>query len=568
MAHQEPLFYGTRKAPLQFKMGYVSIIFIDIYPILKNQELVDSLLWEQYQILEVAIVAAKKNSSLPELKSPLRHIPECGYVPMSIVQDTPFVDGYTDEELANRNISVYSHMVHNRYNGDPKNEAEKNALLAREHWYLNNTVSQWNVAVEVGTRISGPDAEKFANMLTPQDLTECSPGQGKYTPILNNAGGVINDPVMYRLGEQEFLFTSSDSDMQRIAEDFLDGLRAAGTELDVSVDMPDIGMIQVQGPNAIMVMRDLFDDQDFMLKEKGKYIPYYWFTECEKVDGKMTPTADSKVWRQVQLPSGAVAEIATPRTGFSRLPGFETIVRDVSNVGAEFWRTLLAIVRKHGGDHIGPGHTTRIPGAILSFGNDMTRDGLTTPVEVYVDDVQLNRIVPSSKEAWYRGKEAVAQMRADGPKRRLVGIRIMGEPVGWYNDGSMSRNWQVYDREDVHMLPAGTSLRDDGFVYHRNGRAFKDADGNHLTGEQAVQIDFGKPEMLGRVYVLPGSAEKLGDVTSACWSPENEINIARGFVPTEMSAVGTHLAVRTEWGLRDAVVVPMPYTAENVAKFN
>ena len=505
---------------------------------------------------------ATKRKSLPKLKAPLRHIPECGYVPMSIVQDTPFVDGYTDEELANRNVSVYSHMVHNRYNGNPKNEKEKNQLLAKEHWLLNNTVSQWNVAVEAGTRISGPDAEEFANMLTPQDLTKCSPGQGKYTPILNNAGGIINDPVMYRLGEQEFLFTSSDSDMQRTAEDFLDGLRAAGTDLDVTVDMPDVGMIQVQGPRAIDVMRELLGEDDFMTDER--YIPYYWFTECEKVDRKWVPTADAKIWRQVSLPSGAVAEIATPRTGFSRLPGFETIVRDVSNVGAEFWQTLLAVVRKHGGDHIGPGHTTRIPGGILSFGNDMTRDGTTNPLEVYTDETQLNRIVPASKEAWYRGKEAVARLREEGPSRKLVGIRIMGGPVGWYNDGSMSRNWQAYDREDVVMLPEGTHIREDGFVYYRNGRAVRDSGGSHISELQAVQIDFGRPELLGRVYVLPDSAEKLGDVTSACWSPENEINIARGFVPTELSDVGTHLAVRTEWGLRDAVVVPMPYVPEKV----
>ncbi|MDN5819657.1 MAG: hypothetical protein L0H38_02790 [bacterium] len=506
---------------------------------------------------------ATKRKSLPKLKSSLRHIPECGYVPMSIVQDTPFVDGYTDEELANRNISVYSHMVHNRYNSDPTGKMSKNDRLAKEHWYLNNTVSQWNVAVEVGTRISGPDAEKFANMLTSQDLTKCSPGQGKYTPILNNAGGIINDPVMYRLGEQEFLFTSSDSDMQRIAEDFLDGLRAGGMELDATVDMPDVGMIQVQGPRAIDVMRDLLGEEDFMSDER--YIPYYWFTECVKEDGKYTPAPGSKVWREVRLPSGGVAEIATPRTGFSRLPGFETIVRDVSNVGAEFWKTLLAVVRKHGGDHIGPGHTTRIPGGILSFGNDMTRDGKTTPVEVYTDDNQLNRIVPASKEAWYRGKEAIARMRAEGPQRRLVGIRIMGEPLGWYNDGSMSRNWQVYDRQDVVMLPSGTTVRDDGLVYYANGRAFRDSTGDQLTKLQAVQIDFGRPDLLGRVYVLPETSEKLGDVTSACWSPENEINIARGFVPTELSDVGTHLTVRTEWGLRDAVVVPMPYVPEKVS---
>ncbi|HET8884519.1 MAG TPA: glycine cleavage T C-terminal barrel domain-containing protein [Candidatus Saccharimonadales bacterium] len=485
------------------------------------------------------------NAQAPKPMAQIRHIPECAYVPMSIVQDTPFVDGYTDEELVNRRISVYSHMVHNRNNGD----------LAKEHWYLNHTVSLWNVAVEVGTLISGPDAETLADMLTTQDLTKCSAGQGKYTPILNNRGGLINDPVMYRLGAQEFLFTSSDSDMQRIAEDFLDGLVTAGMALDVQVSMPDIAMVQIQGPNAVDVMRDLLDDDSFMTADN--YIPYYWFTECEKNEvGQWVQTAGAKIRRSMTCHDGTVVEISTPRTGFSRLPGFECIVYNASKVGKSFWETTVAAVRAHGGDQIGPGHTQRIPGGILSFGNDITRDGLTNPFEVYVDHTQLNRIIPISKKGWYRGKEAIEQLRETGPSRKLVGIRIMGESVGWYNDGSMSRLWHVYDRHDVHWLPESTHRQADGTIRTPAGDVY--------DANDAVEVEFGRPEFLGRFYILPEGTQKLGDVTSACWSPQHEINIARGFVPIDQSREGTNLTVMTEWGLRDAIVIPMPYTPENV----
>lgn len=502
-------------------------------------------------------MATKKNAAQLPGPNPmplLRHIPTCTYVPMSIVQDTPFADGYSYEELENRNISVYSHMIHNRNNGD----------CEREHWLLNNTVSLWNVAVEKWVTITGSDAEKAADMLTTQDLTRCKPGQGKYTPILNNRGGVINDPVLYRLGKEELLFTSSDSDMERIAEGFFDGLEYSGINLDVNVDTPDGAMVQVQGPRAKEVLEELFSGNENTVITD---IPYYWLIECERDEnglfaldenGNKIPRKGAAVRRKMTLLDGTVVTVFIARTGFSRLAGFEIGLFGASKHGAMFWKTVHSVVRKYDGDHIGPGHTQRIPGGILSFGNDIPRDGSVSPLSVYIDDTQRNRIVPANKEGWYRGKEAVAELRANGgPSHLLVGLRIMGEPVGWYNDGSMSRNWQVYDREEVHWLPKRARRQDDGTVTRRSGEPYK--------ADDVVTVEFGDPDVQGRMYVLPDTAEKLGDVTSACWSPENQMNIARGYVPVEKSDVGTSLTVMTEWGLRDAVVIPMPYTPENVA---
>jgi len=122
--------------------------------------------------------------------------------------------------------TVYNHMLF------PIGFAD----LEEEYWHLLNHVTLWDVSVERQVEITGPDAFEFTNMLTPRDLSRCAVGQGKYVAITGEDGGIINDPVLLRLGENHFWLALADSDVLLWARGVAlkSGLRVRIAEPDVS----------------------------------------------------------------------------------------------------------------------------------------------------------------------------------------------------------------------------------------------------------------------------------------------------------------------------------------------
>ena len=91
--------------------------------------------------------------------------------------------------------SVYNHHYHPRHYGDP----------VAEYYQLLEGVTLWDVGgAERQVEITGPDAFRFTNLLTPRDLNKCAVGQCKYAFITDERGGIINDPVLLRLEENRF----------------------------------------------------------------------------------------------------------------------------------------------------------------------------------------------------------------------------------------------------------------------------------------------------------------------------------------------------------------------------
>src|SRR5215469_15766185 len=85
--------------------------------------------------------------------------------------------------------------------------------LDAEYWHLLRHVTLWDVSVERNLEISGPDALRFAQLMTPRDLSACAVGQAKYVLIVASDGGILNDPVMLRLDEDRFWFSLASSDV-------------------------------------------------------------------------------------------------------------------------------------------------------------------------------------------------------------------------------------------------------------------------------------------------------------------------------------------------------------------
>ena len=173
---------------------------------------------------------------------------------------TPFFEA--TQRYGAKAYTVYNHMLF------PIRYAE----LEEEYWHLIHHVTLWDVSVERQVEITGPDALTLANRLTPRDLKKCAVGQGKYVAITADDGGIINDPVLLRLGENHFWLALADSDVLLWARGV-----ALNSGLKVQITEPDVSPLQVQGPKAKPVMQTLFGDRVLEL-------PYYYFIDT-KLDG-------------------------------------------------------------------------------------------------------------------------------------------------------------------------------------------------------------------------------------------------------------------------------------------
>jgi len=285
-------------------------------------------------------------------------------------------------------FSVYNHMYIPRDFGDPE----------QNFWNLVNDAILCDVAVERQVEITGPDAARFTQMLTPRDLSTMSVGQCKYVLITNAEGGILNDPILLRLGENHFWLSLADSDILLWAQGV-----AVHSGMDVTITEPDVSPLQLQGPSSGEIMQELFGPDIMDLR-------YYWFVETE-LDG---------------IP------LIVSRTGWSSELGYEIYLRDGSK-GGTLWEMIMAAGMPFG---LKPGHTSsirRIEGGMLSYHADA--DTHTNPFELGLD-----RLVNLDMEADFIGKAALARIKAEGVHRKQVGLIIEDAPL----KGPNTSFWPVY----------------------------------------------------------------------------------------------------------------------------
>ena len=276
-----------------------------------------------------------------------------------------------------KGFSVYNHMYIPRDFGDPE----------QNFWNLVNDAILCDVAVERQVEITGPDAAKFTQLLTPRDLSKLSVGQCKYILITNAQGGILNDPVLLRLEENRFWISLADSDVLLWAQGV-----AVNSGMDVHIHEPDVSPLQLQGPKSGEIMKALFGESIADLK-------YYWL-------------------RHVELNG---IPLVVSRTGWSSELGYELYLQDGSR-GGELWEAIMAVGAPLG---LKPGHTSsirRIEGGMLSYHADA--DINTNPFELGLD-----RLLNLDMEADFIGKAALQQIREQGVSRRQVGLVIDAEPL-------------------------------------------------------------------------------------------------------------------------------------------
>ena len=296
------------------------------------------------------------------------------------VRKSPFSDAAL--RWGAQGFSVYNHMYIPRDFGDP----------VQNFWNLVNDAILCDVAVERQVEITGPDAGKFTQYLCCRDLSSCEVGQCKYVLITDQDGGIINDPILLKLGENHFWLSIADSDVILWAK----GL-AAGMDMDVTITEPDVSPLQLQGPKSRDILRAAFGDAPAELK-------YYRFMHY---DWNGTPLVIS-------------------RTGWSSELGYEIFLMDGSK-GDALWDHIMEIGSPMG---LYPGHTSsirRIEGGMLSYQADVTLEN--NPFEIGMD-----RLVDLDMEADFVSKTALRKIKQDGITQKQVGLEISGAPFVGSND--------------------------------------------------------------------------------------------------------------------------------------
>ncbi len=278
-------------------------------------------------------------------------------------------------------FSVYNHMYIPRDFGSPE----------QNFWNLIEKSILCDVAVERQVEITGPDAFKFTQLLTPRDLSNVAIGQCKYVLITNNEGGILNDPVLLRIGENHFWLSLADSDVLLWAQGV-----AVNSGMSVNITEPDVSPLQLQGPTSKDIMIKLFG-------ESIKDLKYYWFREYD-LDG---------------IP------LIVSRTGWSSEFGYELFLRDGSK-GNNLYEKIMSAGKEYG---LQPGHTSsirRIEGGMLSYHADA--DINTNPFELGLD-----RLVSLDSDIEFIGKTALKKIKAEGITRKQVGLEINCEPLSGPN---------------------------------------------------------------------------------------------------------------------------------------
>ncbi len=257
--------------------------------------------------------------------------------------------------------------------------------LEEDYFHLTGDgVQIFDVAGQVVIRFSGKDSKKLIQLMTTRDLTNAVFGKCYYCPFVNEKGNIINDPVVLKLKDDEWLVSIADSAVDLFAS----GL-AIGMNLDVQIERTKYQIMAIQGKNSFELSRRVFGkkiiDQKFY---------NYDFFEFEKIP------------------------FLVGRLGWTKMTGNEIwIAPHQHKEGLELYDYLFDIGKDL---NIKPGYPNlieRIEGGLLSFGNDM--DSFDSPLECGLDKFcNLNSNIN------FLGKEILKQQKANGVKKKLMGVKI------------------------------------------------------------------------------------------------------------------------------------------------
>lgn len=264
--------------------------------------------------------------------------------------------------------------------------------INEEHLNVREHVGLFDVSHMGQFYVQGNDAFKLVQKISSNDSSKLKIGQAQYACLPNDKGGIVDDFILYKLAEDNYLLVVNASNIQKDWE----WIKAAAEGMDLRMtDTSDqTALLALQGPKAVDVLNKLTHD-------RVQDIPFYHFRNCEVA---------------------GVRDVIVSGTGYTGSGGFELYLNNKDAV--HVWNALLKAGKDENIMPIGLGarDTLRLEMGYCLYGNDI--DDTTSPIEA-----GLSWIVKTKKECDFFSKEIFISQRKEGVQKKLIAFKVIDRRV-------------------------------------------------------------------------------------------------------------------------------------------
>jgi glycine cleavage system T protein (aminomethyltransferase) len=287
--------------------------------------------------------------------------------------------------------------------------------IIAEHNAVRTRVGLFDVSHMGDIRLAGPQALAAVQHISMNDASRLAIGQAQYSALLYPEGTFVDDVIVHRLGEDEYLLVINAGTREKDFNWVRDNTRKFDCKVEHLSD--DFTQIAIQGPKAVNLLQKLTDADLSAVK-------FYWVTR------------------------GAISglkNILIARTGYTAEDGFEIYIPADEATSARIWKELLEAGREFGAVPCGLGsrNTLRLEGKLPLYGHEISDT-------INVWEAGLDRFIKMDKPDFI-GRAALEKAKAAGLKRTLAGLEMVergiarddykvldeaGEQIGYVTSGS------------------------------------------------------------------------------------------------------------------------------------
>jgi len=261
--------------------------------------------------------------------------------------------------------------------------------IVAEHMAVRTGVGIFDVSHMGDIRLSGPEALAAVQHITMNDASRLAVGQAQYSAMLYPQGTFVDDVIVHRLGEDDYLLVINAGTREKDVNWVRENTRGFDCKVENLSD--DFTQIAIQGPKAVDVLQKLTDADLAAVK-------FYWVTRGT-VSG--------------------LKNILIARTGYTGEDGFEIYIPADEAISARVWNEILMSGKEFDIVPCGLGarNTLRLEAKLPLYGHEISDT-------INVWEARLDRFCKMEKLEFV-GREALEKARAQGLKRTLVGLEMV-----------------------------------------------------------------------------------------------------------------------------------------------
>jgi aminomethyltransferase len=314
---------------------------------------------------------------------------------LSAVDATPVVGNTVRKTALNAvHRQMGAKMVEfNRWDMPVEYPASIGCGIVAEHMAVRTGVGVFDVSHMGDIRLAGREALAAVQHISMNDASKLAIGQAQYSALLYPQGTFVDDVIVHRLGESEYLLVINAGTREKDFNWVRDNTRHFDCEIEHLSD--DFTQIAIQGPKAVNVLQKLTDADLGAVK-------FYWVTR-----GKLCGLND----------------ILMGRTGYTAEDGFEIYIPSDEATSARVWYAILDAGKEFGAVPCGLGarNTLRLEGKLPLYGHEISDT-------INVWEAGLDRFCKMEKPEFI-GRGALEKAKTEGVKRTLVGLEMVDRGI-------------------------------------------------------------------------------------------------------------------------------------------